>query len=372
MRFSLKSAPFLVASLFLLAACGGSKSNNNSGSGGSGSSAGGSGGAGGSGAIKINCQEPAQLDLNGTWAAKVRMTVKLVGNGGEVKLCPQHQTAEASLYMYLDMKQNASDPTKIDSITPHVCSVSLPVVTGMVGNCDPSKLNFVSTQLQVLDPLTKALPKIQLSPVTGKLGGTSPGTSLTTDKLLFVAGSSAQGSALPGWKTSDTSCGSATVGRTSQCDTNCVTDCSKTRDDDGDGYPGITLGVCGLSNDDKQSNLKCNIDNPIQGGATIQGKAWLDLQIDPALTGTVKSSCEVTGNVSASILYNVLGANVYLTGAALAVTDAITSLPTFTVDPSTSEYRLVRVDGKHGAPSWNLGSNPSQACQAVLQHKNDF
>jgi len=360
-----------LSSLFAVSACGGGNSNNSS-SGGSGGSAG-SGGTGGSGGIQIQCQEPSQLDVNGTWAAKVRMTVNLEGKAGAaVSLCPTVQTAEALLYMYLDVKQNASDPTRVDSMTPHVCSVTLPVVTGEVGGCNPKDLNFVSTQLQVLDPLRKAFPGIQLSPVTGTLGGTTPGASLTAEKLLFVAGSTAQGSSMPGWNTTDQACGGATLGRANQCDTNCVSDCSTTSDDDSDNYPGITLGVCGQSNDDKQNGVKCNIDSPDHGGASIQGRAWLDLQIDPLLTGTVKSSCEVTGHVDAQILYNVLGADVWLTGAPLAVTDAITSLPTFKVDPSSSSYRLLRIDGQHGSLNWSLAQDPVQACQAVLQHKNDF
>ncbi len=370
----LKSASFVfVSSLLVLSACSSSKKSNSGSGGTGGGGTGGTGGAGGSGGVTVQCQEPAQVDVTGTWAAKVRMTVNLQGQpGAAVTLCPTTQTQEALLYMYLDVQQNPTDPKTIDSITPHVCSVTLPVVTGQVGGCDTSAPNFVSTQLQVLDPLKKAFPKIQLAGVNGSLDTDKPGAALTAGKLLFVAGSSVQGSAMPGWNTTDSNCDADGIGNTNQCDTNCVSDCSKTVDNDNDGYPGITLGVCGLSNDDKQANVTCNIQNPDQGGATIQGKAWLDLQIDPSLNGTVKSSCEITGNVNASILYNVLGADVWLSGAPLRVTAAITSLPTFQVDPAKSAYRMLRVDGKHGAPAWNLPSDPGQACQAVLQHQNDF
>ncbi len=369
-----KSASFVfLSSLLSLTACGNSSSNNSASGGSGGNGAGGSAGTGGSGGAQIQCQEPSQLDVNGIWAAKVRMTVKLVAKpGGVITLCPDNQTREATLYMYMDMKQNAADKTKIDSITPHVCSVELPVVSGMVGKCDTSAPNLVNTQLQIPSALEQAFPNIALTPATATLGGTAPGASLSAQKMLFVAGSTTQGSAMPGWNTTDQSCASDTVGRSSQCDTTCVSDCSKLRDDDKDTYPGITLGVCGLSQQDQQDKVSCNTTDPSQGGATIQGRAWIDLMIDPTLSGTVKSSCEVTGHVDASITYNVVGGDVWLTGAPLAVTDAITSLPTFSVDPSQSSYRLLRVDGQHGAPSWSLGSDAVQACQTVLQHKNDF
>jgi hypothetical protein len=78
----------------------------------------------------------------------------------------------------------------------------------------------------------------------------------------------------------------------------------------------------------------------------------------------------VTGHVDASILYNVVGGDVWLSSTPLNVTAAITSLPDFSVDPSKSVYRLLRIDGQHGAPDWKLGSDPVQACQAVLKNKN--
>lgn len=378
---SLAAVFLLSCGVAALPACGSSSSDGSggsagsSGSGGSGGSSG-SSGTGGSGGATIQCQEPgSSLTLSGTWAAKVRMSVGLTAQpGGPVTICPVDQPAEATLYLLFDVQQNASDPTKLDAVQAHVCSVELPQVTGKSGTCDPNDANLVKTQLVLPQALTDALPTIQVDPVTATLDGSAPGAMINTAKVLFVAGSSKPAPGLPSWDTSTPACATTNVGRTNQCEPTCVKpDCSALRDDDGDGFPGITLDVCGRTPSDVSSNLPCNTDDPSQPGTTIQGRAWLDLQIDPTLTGTVKSSCEITGNVDASIQYNVVGADVTLSNGVLAVTSAIQSLPAFDVKPADSVYRMIRVDGQYGAPDWSLGSDPSAACATLLSsHHNDF
>jgi hypothetical protein len=88
--------------------------------------------------------------------------------------------------------------------------------------------------------------------------------------------------------------------------------------------------------------------------------------VNPSATGTVVSSCEVKGNVSTQILYNLVGAQVYLTGSPITVTSAIQSLPTFTVDPTASKIRMVRIDGQYGAPNWMVDPTKAAAACATL------
>ncbi|MEB2312735.1 MAG: hypothetical protein OZ928_12850 [Polyangiaceae bacterium] len=335
-----------------------------------GGATGGAAGVGTGGGSAIECDEPASLALSGLWAAKARLTVSLTAQpGGTVTLCPAEQRQEATLFLYLEVHQDPSDPSKLDAVTPHVCSVELPTVEGGVGSCSNTT---VKMELPVPKALLDAMPKIALAPVTASLSGAAPGATLSTEKVLFVAGSSKPAPELPTWNASSGSCGSTTVGRTNQCEVACVSDCSTLRDDDGDGFPGITLHVCGRTQQDITDNVPCNNDDPSEAGTTIQGRAWLDLQIDPSLEGTVKSSCEMAGTVDASILYNVVGADVTVSNGVISVSEAIRSLPTFHVEKSESPYRMLRVDGQYGAPDWSLGADPSAACAAVLQHQNDF
>jgi hypothetical protein len=55
------------------------------------------------------------------------------------------------------------------------------------------------------------------------------------------------------------------------------------------------------------------------------------------------------------------------------VSGAIQSLPTFQVDPTQSKFRMVRVDGQYGSPSWSIDpTQPSAACQTLNMHANEL
>src|SRR6185503_14294480 len=112
------------------------------------------------------------------------------------------------------------------------------------------------------------------------------------------------------------------------------------------------VAVCGRSAADDEQGIACNTDDPTQAGVTVQGRAWLDLQIDPLMSGKATSSCEIEGTVDAAINYNLVGSDVYLVNAQIGVSTAITTLPKFTVVTADSPYRMLRVDGQHGAPNW--------------------
>lgn len=391
-RRCLFTATFALLPLLVGVGCSSSSNASNNASGGTSSGTGGTSGSGGTagassggsagtdgGTGTVQCNSSSTLDLSGTWAAKVELTVNIQSQaGGEITICPAQQTRVSTLYMLFNFQQDSSNPKSIPTIQSHVCSVELPQVTAIAGTCDPNASNLITAQILIPQALQNALPKIQLGNGSATLNGTAPGATITSSQVLFVAGATTQGAQLPKWNTSDSNCNvpspsSPNAGDTQQCDTSCVDSCSNLRDDDNDGYPGITVGVCGKTQSDQQQNVPCNTTDPTTAGATLQGQAFLDLQITPTLTGTVQNSCEITGNVNASLTYNVVGADVTLVGSApLSVTTAIQALPTFNVVASQSVYKMLRVDGKDGSQNWQLPSDPTAACAAVLTHQNDF
>ena len=374
--------------LFTLAAaagCGGSGGNSTKGTGGTGGTSsassttsgttGTTGTGTGGGSTAITCTgQPAALSLTGTWAAIGELAVSLQGvPGGAITICPTNQVGDSTVLLLLQVTQDPTDGTMLSSIQATLCSIELPVVTALVGTCDPSSQALVSTQIVVPQTLIDALPSLVPPAVTGTLASTAPGAALTVEPLVVTVGSSAMGSMLPSWNTTSNACNMPQLGGTNQCDASCVSDCTTLRDDDKDGFPGVTVDVCGYTPSDTMNGVKCNAATPSTPGATLQGQGFLDLEVNPQLTGTVKSSCEITGTVSSEVLYNLVGGDIYLAGAPITVTSAIESLPSFQVDASSSKFRMVRVDGMYGAPNWNVDpTNASAACQTVIQNMNQL
>jgi len=366
MRVLLASISSVSTIAALLAACSGDDTS----SAGSGTPGGSTGSGGGS--TTISCTDaPAELSLEGTWAALGRLDVKLKGNpGGAITLCPTDQAGEATMLLLVTVKQ---DGTKLTEVKSALCSIELPIVTALVGDCDPMKMNLVSTQISASPALATALPTVPAIPATGTLAGTGDGAGVSIEGLKVTVGSTKSGTDMATWKVADDTCSPDTLGRTNQCEAMCVTDCTSMRDDDGDGYPGVTVEVCGFTDEDTSSGVKCNAENPSQTGASVQGRGFIDIEVAPKLTGNAKSSCEVSGNVDTPILYNVVGADVYLGPGKISVTSAIKSLPTFTVDPSTSSFRMVRIDGQYGAPNWKVdASQVAAACKTITDNVNQL
>src|SRR5262249_36789556 len=145
--------------------------------------------------------------------------------------------------------------------------------------------NLVTTQLIAPQAFIDALPQIATQPVAGQLGGPKPGASVSMDRFVVTVGSVKAGSSMPSWGASDPACGGTNLGRQTQCETTCVSDCASTRDDDADGYPGVTLQVCGFTDSDTAQGVSCNSSMPDVPGATLQGKAFVDVQVDPQFKG---------------------------------------------------------------------------------------
>ena len=379
----------VVPATLALAACGSSSSGATPGGAGAASGAGGSGagpgggasgggtgaGAGGSGAgggTTAACAESGDLDIDGLWAAKVRLDVSLQSApGGVVAVCPTDQKGASDLLVLFEIKQSG---TTITSITPHACSFTLPSATAMAGGCVGTQPGSVTAQVVAAPALAGALPAFKLPSVGGKLSGTAPGAMFQPERVNVVLGSKAGGMNMAHWLPS-AACDSPSgpKGTDGACDPGCVSDCGDAVDQDMDGNLGVTLDVCGQSNE--APGAMCHADDPQTPGWTLQGKAFLNVLLDPLLSGVAQSSCQIDGaHVDANITYDILGGNVWLSGTQIAVGEIIKAIPTFKVLPATSKFTALRVDGKHGAPSWGLDlANLKAACDtAAKQAKSAF
>jgi hypothetical protein len=344
----------------------------------------GTGGAGGSGAggagggtSAVKCDgAPAALSLEGTWAVKGRLTVKLKGApGGAITICPADQPGEAAMLMMVTIKEDPADKTKLTAVTATLCSIDLPTVSALVGSCDPTSMSLVYATMSAPQKLIDALPKVATTAVGGKLDGSTGGSGIALERFTVTVGSTKGGDKLPKWDTTTPACSKAPLGHTNACETTCVDDCPALRDDDGDGFPGVTINVCGLTASDQKNGVPCHVDKPDDPGSTLQGKAFLDIQVDPQFSGTAKSSCELVGSVDAAteIRYQIVGTDIWLAGTAITVDQTIGSLPSFQVDGAASKFRMVRVDGKYGSPDWKLDPQmQSAACAVIDQRVNEL
>lgn len=364
-RFVLFASPLLAA---VAAGCG----DGGGGAGGAGGSSGHGGSGGGSQAVACD-EAPTTLDLSGTWAVYGRLAVTLEGTpGGAITICPADQIGESRMLLLVTMSADIMNPTQL-SMRSTLCSIELPIVTALVGTCDPNAETLVSTQIIAPQTLIDALPGVSTEPVTGSLDGLSPGAGLALERFFVTVGSTATGLSMPAWKDAAPGCGGTNLGRTDLCESTCVSDCMGLRDDDGDGYPGVTVEVCGKTPDDVKSGVACNAAEPNVPGTTLQGRAFIDMEVSPQFTGQAKSSCELSGTVDSEVLYNLVGADIYLAGTPIGVTSAITSLPTFQVEPLDSRFRMVRIDGKFGAPDWNVDpEKTAAACATLLARQNEL
>jgi hypothetical protein len=360
-----------------LLGCGGgaTPSGTSTGAGGASGTSSTAGAGGGSSAVKCD-GAPADLSLEGTWAVKGRLAVKLQGApGGAITICPADQPGEASMLMMVTIKQDPADATKLTAVTATLCTIELPTVSALVGTCDPTSTSLVYATMSAPQKLIDALPKVVTTAVGGKLDGAKDGSGIALERFTVTVGSTKGGDQLPKWDTKAPACTKTDVGHTNACEATCVDDCASLRDDDGDTYPGVTIDVCGLTASDQKNGVPCHVDHPDDPGSTLQGKAFLDIQVDPQFSGTAKSSCELTGSVDASteIRYQIVDTDIWLAGTALSVDQTIGSLPSFQVDPAASKFRMIRVDGKYGSPDWKLDPlQQSAACAAIDQRVNEL
>jgi hypothetical protein len=319
------------------------------------------------------CADDGRVDLAGTWAGIARFSLRLRSqSGGVVTVCPEGQPASAELLWFARVDAQGSSTL---SLTAWPCSLSLPTVSAVVGECRAEAGNVLSTNILFPRPLVDAFPDIPVGTVNGTLQGTAWDAPLSVDRFGFTWGARDEGATLPRWTPDTAGCGvdAPAVGRTSQCETGCVTDCSALNDDDADGYPGVTLHVCGTLPDDVASNVPCRAESPNEPGVTLQGLLYMVLHTELALTGKARSSCEVAGTFASDTVYSVVGADAWLAGTRVSVASAISSLPLFDAVESESVFRMVRADGAYGTTAWGLALDDlSAACELVRARRNEL
>ena len=79
------------------------------------------------------------------------------------------------MLLLVTMNHDPADATKLVDVGAVLCSIELPVVTALVGVCDPSSKTLVSTQIVAPQTLLDALPSVPTATTSGSLAGTSDG-----------------------------------------------------------------------------------------------------------------------------------------------------------------------------------------------------
>lgn len=329
-------------------------------------------GANGAGA----CEDQGKpIDLDGTFVFSADLSFTFGSQpGGAVTVCPKHQT-KAGLILGLVRMSHSPGATQAQlSVLP--CNLQLPMVSAMAGTCEPSATNLVSAGIVFPKRLIEVIPTVTSGKTWAKMQVCEPGGAFSTGKMDFSVGTNNPLETAAQWKTDAPGCGinDNHAGRTQGCEETCVTDCASLRDDDGDDWPGVSVFVCGYTPQDIQDGVVCHGEEPNQAGATIQGRALMNLFINQAhFAGTVHSSCEVSGTLDANIVYHLVGADVYVANSQISVTSAIKSLPTYQLVPSESRFRMVRVDGRFGARNWPVNwSNPGPGCAESIARVNEL
>lgn len=327
---------------------------------------GGNAGAGGS-TQSVPCEPTDGVDLEGTWAMLARYSLKLDSQtGGVVTMCPENQFAPAFLLTLVDIR--ASDAPNTFTATTIPCDLELPSVSAMVGECRPDQGNLLGVEIPIPDTLVQSLGGIP--PVI--VDGSRNDQALAFAPMRFTWGSRAD--LLPTWQSEQSGCGmtDTDAGRAALCETACVNDCEQVLDDDGDGYPGVTVHVCGTTQDDVDSKVPCNAEDPTTPGVTLQGLIRMVFRTELELDGATKSSCEASGTFASETTYSVVGADAYLTSTRVSVASALQSLPLFEGVKPDSIWRMVRVDGRYGAPDWQLPSDAAARCAQARSRRNEL
>ena len=333
-------------------------------------------GAGGSGDSSLVCNDTSEeLDLDGYYALHIRLSFTFASQpGGAVTVCPIGQTNEGSFLGFAKIAHQPGQTTA--SISAVACSLELPVVSAIVGTCKPTAPNVIRAGLVFPQALLDAAPTVDTAEATMFLSSPFAGATVTADSMRFSLGSTEPMATAPKWLSDQPGCGMTdnASGRSPFCEDKCVSDCSKMTDDDEDGWPGVTVHVCGRTDEDTQKAVPCNAERPNEAGTTIQGRSFMNLQVEPlTISGQFKSSCEAEGNLDADFFYNVVGADLYLANTQISVSSAIKSLPIYSINSAESRYRLVRIDGKYGGLNWDPSwSELLASCRRIIAGQHEL
>ncbi len=229
-------------------------------------------------------------------------------------------------------------------------------MSALVGSCNASSQSLVFATMVAPQKLLDALPEVATAAVGGALDSSKSGSGITLERFTVTVGSTKGGAALPKWDTASPACAKATLGHTNACETTCVDDCTALRDDDKDTFPGVTIAVCGRTASDQQSGVPCHIDHPDDPGATLQEQGLPRHRGRPAVLGhreELVRAHRLRRRLHPDSLPDRRHRHL-ARGRVLGVDQTIGSLPSFQVDPAASKFRMVRVDGKYGAPDWKI------------------
>jgi len=324
--------------------------------------------AGASGATQsIACESTTSPQLEGTWAVLARYSLQLQSRqGGVVSMCPVDQVAPATLLFILDIQSSAQAALDVSAVP---CQLELPNVSAMVGECRPEQSNGLNVTIPIPEPLTRGFATV---PPTQIQGSISPSDALSFESLGFTWGT--RSPSLPEWNASASGCGMSDldIGRSETCEPSCVDACDALVDDDQDGFPGVTVHVCGTTEDDVRTQVPCHAEQPTIPGVTLQGMIRMALRTQLVLQGQALSSCEALGTFASQTEYAVVGADTYLTNVRVSVASARQSLPLFKGKTEDSRWRMIRVDGRHGAADWNLPQDAASRCSIVRSRRNEL
>ncbi len=248
--------------------------------------------------------------LTGTWALKARLAGMLRGvPGAPVALCPDPQTANASLYMRIRFSAAGNFMTEL-------CEISLPVIEGGTPGCP----TIVRTTIEPSAGLKAVLPML---PIPGMASPPAiAGDRWMPAPLPFIIGAqlSAPNAALPSWQGSRPGCDATDAQATA-----CVSDFASAQDTDNDGHPGVTVNAT---------------SDP---AFLIMGQAYVALRTVPTLSGAVKNDSCVEGDVSAGIEYGFVGSDLRLNGGRASTALVTQVIPPITVEPG--KFRMLRTNG---------------------------
>ena len=326
-------------------------------------------------ATNLPCEDGDTIDLAGTYAVFARLDMGFSSKaGGAVQVYPPGQTGAGTFLMLMNLEPDSTNGTGLKA-TAHVCNVTLPAVSAAVGSHVDDDSSLIQAEVLMPDALLSAFPSASQGSANGQLASLEPGAALELDRMHFSLGAAASEQDVPSWDEEADGCGmdDTAAGRTAACEDACVTNCDGLIDHDGDQWPGVTVHVCGYTEDDRALDVACHPQEPNQAGATIQGRVAVTLQVDPVLRGQAVSSCELRGNLETEVRYGVVGGDVYVANTQISVSGAMRSLPEYDVNGEESIFRAIRVDGVYGSPDWGVSlSDPVAGCTEVLQRQNEI
>jgi len=287
------------------------------------------------------CQpDPGEtLDLLGWWGSRAWVHVEMVTSPeGIVRMCPDPHPGVALLTLVINLHTRTDDRIDYDFV---VCEIGMPTVTASLAPC--SEEEFLSVNLELGPHLMAYIPSQEFRG-HAMIGGDTPCSSYISDTLDITYGYDPSGVApdepLPGW---DMECGGSTP-------VACVNAWEFVIDEDGDGYPGVSLQVT---------------TDPVD---TLRGQAYTTWRTNPHMHGQVWSSTLIQGDLAPTMEYDVVGSGADLQGIPMDEPTVKRNIPRFRIPATGSTYKMVRIDGEHGSTNLDADGSSIVTCEELMEH----